>query len=345
MNELKKTNEDWDCRAISDNFLNKLKEGNLRPFVELVKRHQKLEEPRLALCFRGNDSNGEKVDIYYNTHRMFRLSSRTLYVNSDYIKKCPDAEREEIINYLAQHNFKKISSGWSKTIDERLLANLEELYKKLVKVFDCYFKNSKNKREKERQQQLFHFMNEQENGYFTYDLEFAQKHLSKAERKNAEEDGESNRTDMLAVKFCKSKPIALAFIEVKSDEGACEGTSGVEAHIKDMLRYPKKPETLRARYDEACLIMFQYHELGLIDLQIDFNNEKCRKEYEEQYRALYEQSLEKVLVFTDTAVDWLNNDKGQKVVNQVRIIQEEEIELPISETEKETIIWVVFDKK
>lgn len=341
--------KNWDCRAIRKEFLDRMTEDyqpqnqkqsdvRLFPFVELVKEHQELGKPRLALCFRGNDQKSEKVDIYHNTHRMFRFSSQTLYVNHDYFKYCPDSEKERLINSLiTKYGFKKVSKGLSRTIDAQLLAKLDDLYGDLIEVFDYYFSSAKRQLEKERQQQLFHFLTEQQNGYFAYDLEFAQRHRRKADRENNEENGESNRTDMLAVKFCMGSPAALAFIEVKSDKTACEGESDVKTHIDSMLKYPKDEEILKARRREARLIMHQYNKLGLITLEKD----PGLKKYKDLYKDL---SLERVLVFTDTAKEWRKSDKGKEVLSHVKIIEEKEIELPISETEKETIIWMVFDK-
>lgn len=65
-----KTNDDWDCRAISKTFLQKFCRGGVYyPFVDLVNN-----SPELEFCFRGNDysgtkpTSGGKVCIYRNNH-------------------------------------------------------------------------------------------------------------------------------------------------------------------------------------------------------------------------------------------------------------------------------------
>lgn len=158
-----KTGKDLDCRAIKEEFLDKLK-GKYSPLVELVRNHQEL-----ALCFRGN-SSPEEVTIYRNNHQMFKITSgRTLYFNPEHFRHCKEWETylrvlfdEYEFNEIDKPflNPVRVSVRWSKnkrteikeystkfrepklsrTIDHEFLENkLETLYELISKVFDDAF--------------------------------------------------------------------------------------------------------------------------------------------------------------------------------------------------------------
>ena len=210
---------------------------------------------------------------------------------------------------------------------------LDQLYKFLTKIFDTFFDDEKQKdcflqwsldnnyieygnitkeglknyikerkkkseTEKIRQQQIFSFMREQKNGYFIYDMEFSQPNENRHSQKQNTEAGISNKPDMLAIRFdSDGKPAALVFVEVKSTYKACDDTkTGVIPHIEKMDKYPEYRLPNRRR--EAYLIMCQYEELGLIKLDTPI----VWEEYEDL-------PLEKILIFTDDAVDWLKENR------------------------------------
>ncbi len=87
-----KVKEDWDCRALSDEFFNRLQKGVLKPFVDLVKN----SESNLELVLRGNHyqddkplTGGEAI-IYMNNHAMFKIHPRSVAINPNYLRYDPE---------------------------------------------------------------------------------------------------------------------------------------------------------------------------------------------------------------------------------------------------------------
>lgn len=303
-----KTETDKDCRAISEPFLRKFMVGGVyHNFVTLVQNH-----PELELCFRGNSyvknpTTGGRVCIYRDNHAVFTITSRTIYFNTAYMKYSSD-RKEKLNTLIKKYEFnkgvdivyeEKIESKnllISRKADAEIMKNIEEIYSVVLKeVFDKYLENGHL--EKKRQQELFRCMQYQKNGYYFYDMEYQQRHDSKAEQDDARENGESNKPDMQAIRFGKDgKPKALVFVEVKSTLSAYTGKSGVIKHIKGMRNYPECYKDSRRR--EAFLLLNQYEKLGLKEFE--------RKVIEDEYRKL---PLEHILIFTDEAGDkWIGDE-------------------------------------
>lgn len=369
---MQKTKDDWDCRAISEDFLDKFraptanKKGvSYAPFIELVKKHSEL-----SLAFRGNDYvkenplSGGKVVIYRNNHAMFTITKQKVSFNPNYLRYSPDWQTilKKLIQCYGYNNGKMLRPGnvkysknvytnvetWScsfakdsinANLDEDYFNHLEDIYELLSKVFDRFFdendylldrfllwcndndeafkgkikqKRKKIELEKIRQQQLFECMKEQKNGYFFYDMEFQQKHRSKSEREEDRKKGLNNKPDMQAIRFDnEGKPSAWVFVEVKCTEAAYGGKSGLMTHIEKMKLYIKNTENLERRRREAALILMQYQELGLIQLE--------RKVEETEYLHL---PAEIVLIFTDAAIRLWNNEKNEELIGCRRPTQE-----------------------
>lgn len=160
-----KTNEDWDCRAISPEFLAKFcKDGDYYPFVTLVEKHLELQ-----LCFRGNDYldkiplKGGKVCIYVYNHAMFTITPDKLYINPNYLRYCKDWRKikEELLEEYGFNNGKdinpdikknkKYSSSFSNNqisvnLTKDFIKNkLNGLYELLKRVFNDFFSEEKDK--------------------------------------------------------------------------------------------------------------------------------------------------------------------------------------------------------
>ena len=101
---LEKTQDDWDCRALGQAFLEKFKEGgSLYPFIKLVKDHNEL-----TIALRGNDQapidkpiNGGAVIIYMKNHAMFTIHPKTVTINPNYLRYCEDwkTKLEEVMSF------------------------------------------------------------------------------------------------------------------------------------------------------------------------------------------------------------------------------------------------------
>ena len=184
--------------------------------------------------------------------------------------------------------------------------------------------------EKIRQQQLFSRMKFQKNGYFLYDLEFAQKSLADSdEYLNAL----SNEPDMLAIYFDDlGKPSRFAFVEIKSTDTAYSGTSGMVPHLQKMKDYPKS--YLKARLKEAALILYQYKELGLYGIKQDI--------IIEDYLKIADKKPENLFVFTDKAVKKFHEDESCDEIKDfkknAKQLQNIDIHIPGC---KELEIWVI----
>lgn len=166
--------DDWDCRAISEDFLNKfmpIEDGINRfsyaPFVELVKRHREL-----ALTFRGNDNNHSKenplssgkVIIYRNNHAMFTVGRKKVSFNPNYLRYDPEW-REHLNKLIEDYNYnagksiqlndaiysnnlrtkvEKWSCSFEKSsisakLDRSFFDNIDDIYELLTTIFDRYF--------------------------------------------------------------------------------------------------------------------------------------------------------------------------------------------------------------
>ncbi|WP_026489114.1 hypothetical protein [Butyrivibrio sp. XBB1001] len=136
-----------------------------------------------------------------------------------------------------------------------------------------------------QQRLLFHFNNLQD-GYYAYDLEFAQKFpdkdfVDKLARKLENDEYKkvkaadikaalgTNEPDMLAIRYEGGNPKALVLIEVKSTEIACMGDSSVEKHMQGMAEYAKQSIFISKRVTDAYESLKQYKEMGIIESGVE----------------------------------------------------------------------------
>lgn len=134
--------------------------------------------------------------------------------------------------------------------------------------------------EKRWQQRLFFELKNSVNGYYAYDLEFAQPYPTKEEiivvvgkqkynsgevtAKKLKEVLSANEPDMLAIRFENSEPKAIVLIEVKCTYDACKGSSGIIKHLDGMKAYADNPFFMRNRKKDAFKSIKQYQDFGFI---------------------------------------------------------------------------------
>ena len=163
-----KNNEDWDCRALPSEFIERFGKSShkisLFPFIELVTAHEELE-----LVFRGNhysknpNSGGEAV-IYRNNHAMFTIRAKSVLFNPNYLRYYPDWENalNDLVNIYGYNHGKipklgkvkcsknprtkavSFSCSFEKDyisapITEKFFEKLNDLYLLFSKIFDAFF--------------------------------------------------------------------------------------------------------------------------------------------------------------------------------------------------------------
>ncbi len=288
-----------DCRAIIEKFPALWKElsegGVLHPIIQLVKGDDDLELERddeLELCFRGNDSSSEKrVTVYYNNHEFFSVgivnkkgrisfnkSHARYWKTEDEANDILSTQYGFVLNHSTDRyvkNFDVISLDELKRIRD-MRKEIMETYFSLSHVYD-YFKNEKLEKpldklelEKYEQQRLMSSNTECKNGYYIYDMEYAQPFFN-SDVKNFYKlitgGLKQNKPDSLAIRFDeKGVPKALVFIELKSTESAMKGKSSIYNHIIGMKNYVNNPLNrpfIAHRKKEAYEIMRSYKALGI----------------------------------------------------------------------------------
>ena len=324
--EYQKKNRKEDNRALLESELRAFLGDNpkipLNPFVQLVKDYSELE-----LCFRGNSESSPRISIYSNNHVIFSVfTTGKIVISFNHARYCEKWERYfETLTKEYGFNGSKNKTNDKGDIDVGEMTRslkynkpltypqVRALYETVLKpMFGEYFEaegksdvvdyfkhgvlvKAAGKKEKRRQQEIYRKFISTSNGYFFYDLEFAQRH----ENKKAQiEDKSNNKPDMQAIRFdSNGKPEKIVFVEVKCTDAAMKGASGLEEHLKKMKAYAK----LEDRRKEACQIMNQYAKLGLRGLS---NTDMF--DYEDFARL----ELEILLVFTDDAIGlWENSSK------------------------------------
>ncbi len=326
MNYQKKNHED-DNRALLkselDAFLGNNTKKPLKPFVDLVKNKEELQ-----LCFRGNSN--PRITIYSQNHIIFTvLVSGMIEISFNHARYCKEWDKyfDELCNkYHFKGRVDKTKTGditvgkMSRSMRDNGPLSYKQvlsLYDDVIKpIFDRYFdvegkeevvdyfKHGKKvkvsgKTEKKRQQelyQIFDYRNIKDNGYFFYDMEFAQRHNDIDDLRN---DKDNNKPDMQAIKFSKNgKPERIVFVEVKCTKEAMNGGSGIVTHFEKMLKNIKKDDLVKRR-KEACDIINQYAKLELRGLS---------QTNEFSYDDFKDLKPEILLLFTDDAKEIWETD-------------------------------------
>ena len=286
-----------DTRAFASKYtemMDALKAGgSLHPFVELVNDHDDLE-----LCFRGN--SGRQCTIYYNNHEFFKISlvgranKPRLSFNMNHARYYKASSKDELISQLENDfdlKYKEYDEGKSRRVEaddiKKCVNNIEALYNIRKSIMESYFACESDRKdlfepnrevkdepykhiEKCEQQKLMSANTRCKDGYYIYDMEFAQPYKSKDLKeiyKKITGSEKQNKPDSLAVKFdADGKPEKLVFVELKSTYNAMKGNSSAVAHMFGMRNYincPLNREFIEHRKKEAYEIIKCYKALGL----------------------------------------------------------------------------------
>lgn len=280
-----------------------------RKLSDLMKIYDKKEKPELCSVIRNTKKNGK------HTYRCSFGSKRiNANIHEDFLnglsaprKELRDRSLYEFLTEIFDIYFNKTDEKFSK--DQFLIwgNKYDSKYKNEV----VQVREKSNYLEKKRQQQLFSIMKCQDNGYYFYDMEFAEKRHSY---------GEKNNPDMQALRFECGMPKAWVFVEVKSTLNACGGDSGLDKHIPRMLDYIKDDSKILNRKREALLLFHQYQKLGLFDIK-----EKIEPSAFDSLKP------EIIVIFTDEAKGkWKNYEEMYKntSVDNVDLEGNEEMALP-----------------
>lgn len=199
---------------------------------------------------------------------------------------------------------------------------------------ECYFKNNKDKKDEDKNQNLycnfqsgvekhaqldlFLHNHKLDSGVFVYDLEFAQPNVG--ELFNTDNKQEvlkiKNQPDMFGIRFENGKPKAICMIEVKSTKSAITGKSGLKEHLAGMNQYRylvREGKTIRLmsdRKEEALRILNQYREIGLYGVSREYK-EKEFLNLDEEIIFVFTNGVFKTDVFNnlDTVETFLDQQK------------------------------------
>ena len=325
-----------DCRAISKDGLlwNALNDenGELKPLVDLVNKKEDLE-----MCFRGNSST-ESITVYYNNNQFLRIFESKGKIKYEYNKN-------HARYYESYDEIKKINGDMTDAIKNH---EFELFYKYRQIVMDSYFNPDKKtdflkddhsgiqlekkdcKYEKQEQQRLMSANTNRKNGYYIYDMEYAQAFYSDDKKNEYMREVEKlmksgskcyNKPDSLAIRYEGGEPKALVFVELKTTRSAMSsGSSSAVKHIEGMRNFVEMDKKingglfLKNRKIEAQKIMDEYGQLGLHKLTEgdhieDFSNLPI------EYLLVITGNEYKNLKYNDTAKAYYDNDKVKQRIN------------------------------
>lgn len=236
-------------------------------------------------------TNGYLMALFNSTdlaHKFIDILTKVKSLSEAYFEKTNEAQNSKIYDY-----FKKryVGKGSTPIIDSE--------GKKRIYI-------PSRQTEKIQQQLLMKNLCDAVEGYFIYDLEFAEPHLS---QKEATEDKNKNHPDMMALHFKNGKPISLTIIEVKSTAAAVNGKSGIVSHLEAMNEYKTSngEKYIKFRYkrrQEAAKIFNLYKELGLRSLSPEITDLKDSD--------VKELPIELMFVFTNKIEEYVNTHLKDK---------------------------------
>lgn len=220
-------------RAISNEFLQALKCGELKPILDAV-----LEDDTLCMELRGT-----AVSIYYRGGSLLRIDeSSGGYSFVFYTKYCDSRSANLPANPT--------------------IAQAVELIPRYKQAMDRWL-HINHKYEREFQQLILRENNclagvvSKSTDYYIADIEYAE---------------DDSRFDMVAMKWLSKsadrknpgKP-TLALIEVKYGDGALTGTAGILEHLKDLDKFLKNEQGLDEFCKDMSQVFFQKCQLGLVE--------------------------------------------------------------------------------
>lgn len=265
-----------DSRAVDLKFLEDLKSGKLKYFLESVKNH-----PELELCFRGNRGNGKQaVTIYRDNHIVWDIETSDFekytvtisFNHARYTEKWKEKEIKgalEKLNFIVNDVVKKTKgenntpsydiTNPSVTLTDYTKDFVETSYGILKVIFDDYFnydgkhsinyfreeynkKNNINESYKASKKACVEKIFQQKlftnvlNGVHTRYFSYDLEFEQPYPTKEYKKNVKTNKPDMLAIKQ-EGEKYKLVLVEVKSTYAACEGKSDVIKHLDGMKDY------------------------------------------------------------------------------------------------------------
>lgn len=309
--------KDIDSRVIS--FNQDLSVGGpLESIAKIVS-----EDDDLELCYRGN-SKPENITIYMHNHIVLRIEKYKrddafkLTVSINHIDEKIDMEKKRSIYDKFEFSSKFEDSYWWKKVSVMDYQEVLELIKEMKRAISKFFENThsflnnekverKNdfhiEAEKVRQQELFTLLNNTENGYFIYDLEFARPYKDAKAANIAKMEGVKNKPDFLALKFANRESSTLVLGEVKTMKGSCEkGSASMNEHLRKMISVVKPT----AADDKKFLNNRKVEAVGLFNDYKDANLRGLEKD--KDYKIEIDQ-YEIMLIFTDETIRFAEDYK------------------------------------
>lgn len=245
-------------RGLSDEFMNDLIEGHLKPVLDLVKRDH-------TLCLQ---IRNERINIYYRGGNILELKKESNSYQAFFNEKYCSAGEVNIINKVTKELSKKIN-------DEVEAIKWIQNIPFLKQIMDEYFsKYSKSERE---YQQLV--ARENNNSIISNDTDY---YITDIEYTHSE--SKESRFDLIGIKWesssqkrQKADTCRIVLIEMKYGDSALVGTAGVEKHLKDIEKFCGDKRKLDILKDETILSFKQLRELGLIQFGKSGNKNQIEK--------------------------------------------------------------------
>lgn len=236
MGELAQAERRLDMRGLSEDFMDELLNGVLRPLRERVRRDH-------TLCLEIRD---EYINIYYRGGNLLKLA-RT---SSGYVTQFDD-------KYVKTNAPSELPPRIQTTQDVDTWLNAMPHLKQAM---DFHFYDER-KEEREAQQLIVRENNfgreSRSTDFYCCDLEYANAH---------------GRFDLVAVHW-PSDPVTrkkaddrrLVIIEAKYGDTSLDGKSGLHSHTNDIYAFLRNQERVASLKEEMVQLFNQKRALGLID--------------------------------------------------------------------------------
>jgi hypothetical protein len=240
-------------RQVSDNFLNDLKEGLLKPILMQVK-----QDDTLMLALRE-----DYINIYYRGGNLLRISANDTNDTGRTYRAFFDPEYDKTREHLPDLSGIELLG---KPLDAQAWV---EAFPALKQAMDFHFSES-NKPEREFQQLVARENNRSpisnESEYFVTDIEFADSDIGA-------------RFDMLAVRWPASarkdgSNCRATLIEMKYGDNALDGSSGLVKHLRDIESLLKDGARRRSLLGMIAAQFSQLDELDLLRFNRSVNGTK-----------------------------------------------------------------------
>lgn len=189
---------DRTTRDISDDFLKKLTtEDEYSEILNMARENECLILPRK---YKVKDKLKDKVIIYYQGQKVLEIEeNKKISLDNSFVKKC--------------------KNKWA----------LKPFFEATKKIIELYPDKSD---EKTKQQEMFLNINEGNNDFFVFDMEY-QQHKGKNDPRSENGGNDNPRPDLVAVKSDGT----LVFVELKVGDKALDGDQGIAGHLNSAKEF------------------------------------------------------------------------------------------------------------